>query len=174
MFVWWRLSLVPVLFMQSEYWNLSEPSFSSKHKQQSMIKRDQCRMNKRKQNGCPNANKVCDFVRQGGSIGILIEWNCDLDKDSSQCNPEYSFTRLDRNINNSVTSGYNFRHVLSGILTGNPPSLPDHATVVADPCAQLFCPPADSPAITRIRTDRATARCTKYTAFALISWSMAR
>lgn len=59
-------------------------------------------------------------VHQGGSIGIHIEWNCDLDKDSSQCNPEYSFTRLDMNLNNSVTSGYNFRHVLSGIFTGNP------------------------------------------------------
>uniref|UniRef100_A0A665TPT6 P2X purinoceptor n=1 Tax=Echeneis naucrates TaxID=173247 RepID=A0A665TPT6_ECHNA len=29
---------------------------------------------------------------KGGSVGILIEWNCDLDKDSSQCNPQYSFT----------------------------------------------------------------------------------
>lgn len=62
-------------------------------------------------------------MRQGGSIGILIEWNCDLDKDSSQCNPEYSFSRLDMNLNHSVTSGYNFRHVLSGIFTGNPLSL---------------------------------------------------
>uniref|UniRef100_A0A665TDT5 P2X purinoceptor n=1 Tax=Echeneis naucrates TaxID=173247 RepID=A0A665TDT5_ECHNA len=47
---------------------------------------------------------------KGGSVGILIEWNCDLDKDSSQCNPQYSFTRLDMNLNNSVTSGYNFRY----------------------------------------------------------------
>ncbi|CAF98504.1 unnamed protein product, partial [Tetraodon nigroviridis] len=50
-----------------------------------------------------------DMAAQGGSIGILIEWNCDLDKDSSECNPEYTFTRLDINLNNSVTSGYNFR-----------------------------------------------------------------
>lgn len=60
-------------------------------------------------------HKVCVFACQGGSVGILIEWNCDLDKDSSQCNPEYSFTRLDMNLNNSVTSGYNFRYVCSGI-----------------------------------------------------------
>ncbi|KAM9728977.1 P2X purinoceptor 5 [Menidia menidia] len=51
-----------------------------------------------------------DMAVKGGSIGVLIEWNCDLDKDSSKCNPEYSFTRLDMNMNNSVTSGYNFRY----------------------------------------------------------------
>uniref|UniRef100_A0A8C7LTE0 P2X purinoceptor n=1 Tax=Oncorhynchus mykiss TaxID=8022 RepID=A0A8C7LTE0_ONCMY len=51
-----------------------------------------------------------DMAVVGGSIGILIEWNCDLDKDYSQCNPEYSFTRLDMNLNSSVTSGYNFRY----------------------------------------------------------------
>uniref|UniRef100_A0A673LVG3 P2X purinoceptor n=2 Tax=Sinocyclocheilus rhinocerous TaxID=307959 RepID=A0A673LVG3_9TELE len=52
-----------------------------------------------------------DLATKGGSIGVGIEWNCDLDKDESQCNPEYSFTRLDssKNSQNSVTSGYNFR-----------------------------------------------------------------
>lgn len=49
---------------------------------------------------------------QGGSIAVGIEWNCDLDKDESQCNPEYSFTRLDSSDKSqpSVTSGYNFRY----------------------------------------------------------------
>ncbi|XP_062414250.1 P2X purinoceptor 5 isoform X1 [Pungitius pungitius] len=51
-----------------------------------------------------------DMAAKGGSVGILIEWECDLDKDSSQCNPQYSFSRLDMNLNNSVTSGYNFRY----------------------------------------------------------------
>ncbi|XP_041741547.1 P2X purinoceptor 5 isoform X3 [Coregonus clupeaformis] len=51
-----------------------------------------------------------DMAVVGGSVGILIEWNCDLDKDYSQCNPEYSFTRLDINLNSTVTSGYNFRY----------------------------------------------------------------
>uniref|UniRef100_A0A3P9NKB6 Purinergic receptor P2X, ligand-gated ion channel, 5 n=1 Tax=Poecilia reticulata TaxID=8081 RepID=A0A3P9NKB6_POERE len=51
-----------------------------------------------------------EMAVKGGSVGVLIEWNCDLDKDSSECNPQYSFTRLDMNLNNSVTSGYNFRH----------------------------------------------------------------
>nr|XP_023688871.1 P2X purinoceptor 5-like isoform X3 [Paramormyrops kingsleyae] len=51
-----------------------------------------------------------DFNRmavKGGSIAIMIEWNCDLDKDI--CNPEYSFTRLDHSVN-SITTGYNFRY----------------------------------------------------------------
>uniref|UniRef100_A0A3Q1B7Z2 P2X purinoceptor n=1 Tax=Amphiprion ocellaris TaxID=80972 RepID=A0A3Q1B7Z2_AMPOC len=55
-------------------------------------------------------NDFQDMAVKGGSVGILIEWNCNLDKDASQCNPQYSFTRLDRNFNNSITSGYNFRY----------------------------------------------------------------
>uniref|UniRef100_A0A3P9MDF1 P2X purinoceptor n=1 Tax=Oryzias latipes TaxID=8090 RepID=A0A3P9MDF1_ORYLA len=55
-------------------------------------------------------NDFQDMAAKGGSVGILIEWNCDLDKDSSECNPRYSFTRLDMNLNSSITSGYNFRH----------------------------------------------------------------
>ncbi|XP_026106543.1 P2X purinoceptor 5 isoform X1 [Carassius auratus] len=52
-----------------------------------------------------------DLATKGGSIGVGIEWNCDLDKDESQCNPEYSFTRLDssKHSQNSVIGGYNFR-----------------------------------------------------------------
>lgn len=52
-----------------------------------------------------------DLATKGGSIGVGIEWNCDLDKDESECNPEYSFTRLDsyKNAQNSAISGYNFR-----------------------------------------------------------------
>ncbi|KAM9847293.1 P2X purinoceptor 5 [Aulostomus maculatus] len=49
-----------------------------------------------------------DMAGKGGSLGVQIEWNCDLDKDHSQCNPQYNFIRLD--LNNSVTSGYNFRY----------------------------------------------------------------
>ncbi|KAL7838105.1 hypothetical protein AOLI_G00265090 [Acnodon oligacanthus] len=52
-----------------------------------------------------------EMAVKGGSIGVVIEWNCDLDKDYSKCNPEYSFTRLDasKESTNSATSGYNFR-----------------------------------------------------------------
>uniref|UniRef100_A0A8C5GML4 P2X purinoceptor n=1 Tax=Gouania willdenowi TaxID=441366 RepID=A0A8C5GML4_GOUWI len=51
-----------------------------------------------------------EMAAKGGSVGILIKWICDLDKDYSYCNPQYSFTRLDINLNNSMTSGYNFRY----------------------------------------------------------------
>ncbi|KAG9281687.1 P2X purinoceptor 5 [Astyanax mexicanus] len=52
-----------------------------------------------------------EMAVKGGSIGVEIDWTCDLDKDSSKCNPQYSFTRLDasKGSTNSVTSGYNFR-----------------------------------------------------------------
>ncbi|XP_034033396.1 P2X purinoceptor 5 [Thalassophryne amazonica] len=50
-----------------------------------------------------------DMAVKGGTVGIFIEWNCDLDQDWSRCSPRYSCTRLDMNLNNSVTSGYNFR-----------------------------------------------------------------
>ncbi|XP_026544295.1 P2X purinoceptor 5-like, partial [Notechis scutatus] len=46
----------------------------------------------------------------GGVIGIQIEWDCNLDKKPSECNPHYSFSRLDNNVaEKSVSSGYNFR-----------------------------------------------------------------
>lgn len=51
-----------------------------------------------------------EIALQGGVIGIQIEWNCDLDKAPSECNPHYHFSRLDsRLLGNSVSSGYNFR-----------------------------------------------------------------
>uniref|UniRef100_A0A672I8T6 P2X purinoceptor n=1 Tax=Salarias fasciatus TaxID=181472 RepID=A0A672I8T6_SALFA len=50
---------------------------------------------------------------QGGVIGIKIGWVCDLDKSDDQCNPSYSFTRLDAmSQKNTVSPGYNFRYLL--------------------------------------------------------------
>ncbi|XP_070826803.1 P2X purinoceptor 5-like [Chaetodon trifascialis] len=52
-----------------------------------------------------------DMDTFGGSIGIMIEWDCDLDKDYSNCNPEYQFTRLDvSGSNKTIAKGFNFRH----------------------------------------------------------------
>ncbi|KAJ8403838.1 hypothetical protein AAFF_G00347060 [Aldrovandia affinis] len=52
-----------------------------------------------------------DMASMGGSIGVLIEWNCDLDQDYSKCNPRYSFTRLDvKSSTSSITQGFNFRY----------------------------------------------------------------
>ncbi|XP_015994335.2 P2X purinoceptor 5 isoform X1 [Rousettus aegyptiacus] len=51
-----------------------------------------------------------EIALQGGVIGIQIEWDCDLDKAPSECNPRYYFSRLDSKFpGNSVSSGYNFR-----------------------------------------------------------------
>ncbi|KAM4700258.1 P2X purinoceptor 5 isoform 1-T1 [Discoglossus pictus] len=51
-----------------------------------------------------------DLAMEGGVIGIQIEWDCDLDRDASECHPLYSFTRLDNKFSEkSVSSGYNFR-----------------------------------------------------------------
>uniref|UniRef100_A0AAQ5YW55 P2X purinoceptor n=1 Tax=Amphiprion ocellaris TaxID=80972 RepID=A0AAQ5YW55_AMPOC len=50
------------------------------------------------------------LAHQGGVIGIKIGWMCDLDKADDQCNPSYSFTRLDAmSQKNIVSPGYNFR-----------------------------------------------------------------
>ncbi|XP_062448217.1 P2X purinoceptor 5 isoform X1 [Rhea pennata] len=51
-----------------------------------------------------------EMALEGGVIGIQIEWNCDLDKAPSECNPHYSFSRLDNKFSEkSISSGYNFR-----------------------------------------------------------------
>ncbi|CAB1347904.1 unnamed protein product [Coregonus sp. 'balchen'] len=50
-----------------------------------------------------------DMALKGGSIGILIGWNCDLDRDHSECQPRYTFTRIDVN-GSSESTGFNFRH----------------------------------------------------------------
>ncbi|KAJ8000903.1 hypothetical protein DPEC_G00185220 [Dallia pectoralis] len=51
------------------------------------------------------------LARKGGVIGIKIGWLCDLDKSEDECNPSYSFTRLDAMSEmNHVSVGYNFRY----------------------------------------------------------------
>ncbi|KAJ7426147.1 purinergic receptor P2X 6 [Willisornis vidua] len=35
------------------------------------------------------------FPKDGGSIGVLIEWDCDLDQPAAQCQPQYSFSLQD-------------------------------------------------------------------------------
>ncbi|XP_036407679.1 P2X purinoceptor 3a [Megalops cyprinoides] len=51
------------------------------------------------------------IASQGGVIGIKIGWVCDLDKSADQCNPAYTFSRLDEvSQHNKVSKGYNFRY----------------------------------------------------------------
>lgn len=62
-----------------------------------------------------DAGMFCSVLRlfQGGVIGIKIGWVCDLDRADDQCNPSYSFTRLDAmSQKNAVSPGYNFRSLL--------------------------------------------------------------
>ncbi|XP_020929606.1 P2X purinoceptor 2 isoform X3 [Sus scrofa] len=49
-----------------------------------------------------------ELAHTGGVIGVIINWDCDLDLSASMCNPKYSFRRLDpKHI--PASSGYNFR-----------------------------------------------------------------
>ncbi|KAG8455610.1 hypothetical protein GDO86_001710 [Hymenochirus boettgeri] len=48
-----------------------------------------------------------ELAKKGGVIGVIINWNCNLDLHPSKCQPEYSFRRLD--LQNKVSSGYNYR-----------------------------------------------------------------
>ncbi|XP_066455590.1 P2X purinoceptor 5 isoform X1 [Eleutherodactylus coqui] len=58
-----------------------------------------------------SGNNFQELAMEGGVIGIQIEWDCNLDRDASECHPQYSFTRLDNKFTEkSVSSGYNFRY----------------------------------------------------------------
>ncbi|XP_039478234.1 P2X purinoceptor 5-like [Oreochromis aureus] len=86
---------------------------------QSYLKK--CRYDKKQYPYCPifrlgdiTRRAGCNFqdmATLGGAIGIVIQWDCDLDKGTSHCNPEYQFTRLDATVSNkSIAAGFNFRH----------------------------------------------------------------
>nr|XP_021143842.1 P2X purinoceptor 6 [Columba livia] len=47
-----------------------------------------------------------DLALLGGSIGVRIEWDCDLDQPAARCQPQYSFSLQDRNYNFRTASYY--------------------------------------------------------------------
>ncbi|XP_049661904.1 P2X purinoceptor 6 isoform X3 [Accipiter gentilis] len=47
-----------------------------------------------------------DLALLGGSIGVRIEWDCDLDHPAAQCQPQYSFSLQDRKYNFRTASYY--------------------------------------------------------------------
>ncbi|XP_077397849.1 P2X purinoceptor 5-like isoform X1 [Festucalex cinctus] len=52
-----------------------------------------------------------DMATFGGSIGIQIRWDCDLDKGYSECHPQYQFSRQDISASNqTIAMGFNLRH----------------------------------------------------------------
>ncbi len=52
---------------------------------------------------------------QGGAIGIVVDWTCNLDVDVSHCKPKYNFHGLYGNPDETdkarASVGYNFRCV---------------------------------------------------------------
>ncbi|XP_061576204.1 P2X purinoceptor 5-like [Cololabis saira] len=79
-----------------------------------------CRYNEKNDHYCPifylgdivkrAGHNFQDMATLGGSIGIGIQWECDLDR--KVCDPQYHFTRLDKCVNNgSVATGLNSRYV---------------------------------------------------------------
>uniref|UniRef100_A0A8B9V604 P2X purinoceptor n=1 Tax=Anas zonorhyncha TaxID=75864 RepID=A0A8B9V604_9AVES len=49
-----------------------------------------------------------ELAEKGGVIGVIITWNCNLDLPDAECNPHYSFRRLDPK-GVSAFPGYNYR-----------------------------------------------------------------
>ncbi|XP_074966304.1 P2X purinoceptor 6 isoform X2 [Phalacrocorax aristotelis] len=47
-----------------------------------------------------------DLALLGGSIGVRIEWDCNLDQPAAQCQPQYSFSLQDRMYNFRTASYY--------------------------------------------------------------------
>lgn len=52
--------------------------------------------------------KFSNIAKKGGTIGIIIDWHCDLDWPLKHCKPTYYFHSLQDE--NSVSQGFNFRH----------------------------------------------------------------
>ncbi|TDH13211.1 hypothetical protein EPR50_G00055240 [Perca flavescens] len=61
-----------------------------------------------------------EMAVEGGVIGILINWDCNLDRLMQRCLPKYSFRRLDeKESNKTLYPGLNFRyakyHTVNGV-----------------------------------------------------------
>lgn len=65
---------------------------------------------------------VSPVFRQGGAIGIVVDWTCNLDLDIKHCKPQYNFHGLYGNPSETdkarASVGYNFRCV-SGVFNQN-------------------------------------------------------
>ncbi|XP_045891147.1 P2X purinoceptor 7 isoform X2 [Micropterus dolomieu] len=69
--------------------------------------------------------KLGDIIREagekfsGGVIGILIKWDCNLDRLMHRCLPKYSFRRLDeKESNKTLYPGLNFRYAKYNTVNG--------------------------------------------------------
>ncbi|XP_065183130.1 P2X purinoceptor 4-like [Sycon ciliatum] len=55
------------------------------------------------------ADQWDDAAKNGAVISIDINWSCNLDHDEDECNPKYTFRRLD-NPDVALSPGFNFRY----------------------------------------------------------------
>lgn len=63
--------------------------------------------------------KFSEMSVEGGVIGILIKWDCNLDRLMQRCLPRYSFRRLDeKESNKTLYPGLNFRFAKYNTVNG--------------------------------------------------------
>ncbi|XP_062237342.1 P2X purinoceptor 7 isoform X1 [Platichthys flesus] len=63
--------------------------------------------------------KFSDMALEGGVIGMLIKWDCNLDWLTRLCLPRYSFKRLDeKESNKTLSPGLNFRFAKYNTVNG--------------------------------------------------------
>ncbi|XP_070820639.1 P2X purinoceptor 7 isoform X1 [Chaetodon trifascialis] len=63
--------------------------------------------------------KFSDLAVEGGVIGILIKWDCNLDRLMQRCLPKYTFRRLDeKESNKTLYPGLNFRYAKYNVVNG--------------------------------------------------------
>ncbi|XP_028285034.1 P2X purinoceptor 7 [Parambassis ranga] len=63
--------------------------------------------------------KFSEMAVEGGVIGILIKWDCNLDRLMHCCLPRYSFRRLDeKESNKTLYPGLNFRYAKYNTVNG--------------------------------------------------------
>uniref|UniRef100_A0A3Q0RW80 P2X purinoceptor n=1 Tax=Amphilophus citrinellus TaxID=61819 RepID=A0A3Q0RW80_AMPCI len=63
--------------------------------------------------------KFSEMAVEGGVIGILIKWDCNLDPLMQRCLPRYSFKRLDeKESNKTLYPGLNFRYAKYSTVNG--------------------------------------------------------
>ncbi|XP_075446107.1 P2X purinoceptor 1 isoform X2 [Ascaphus truei] len=56
-----------------------------------------------------SGQKFSELAYKGGTVGIVIDWNCDLDWPGRYCKPNYHFHGL-YDAENKASQGFNFRH----------------------------------------------------------------
>uniref|UniRef100_A0A4W5NS94 P2X purinoceptor n=1 Tax=Hucho hucho TaxID=62062 RepID=A0A4W5NS94_9TELE len=108
------------------------------------------------------------LAQKGGVIGIKIGWMCDLDKSEDECNPSYSFTRLDAmSEKNSVSPGYNFRYAEYYKMDNGT----DYRTLLNAVCILFFSPLFSSTLFSPLLISSIPFYSTTLFSFSALDWS---